>query len=50
MFDGRCVATMVLIKPNRDASRDASSAESPARIFAQKKIAPSVAGFTPKRR
>ena len=49
-FDGRCVATIVLIRPKRAASRDASSAETPARMFAQKKIAPSVPGSTPKRR
>ena len=29
MFDGRCVNTIVLIRPKRAASRDASSAEMP---------------------
>jgi hypothetical protein len=29
---------MVVIKPNREARRDASRAESPAKIFAQNKI------------
>ena len=50
MLEGRCVATMVLIRPKRAASRDARSAESPAKMFAQKKMAPSVPGLTPKRR
>ena len=39
------MTTIVLIRPKRAASRDASSAEMPAKMFAQKKIAPSVAGI-----
>lgn len=50
ILDGRCVATMVLTRPKRHASRDASNAESPAKMFAQKKIAPSVPGLTPNRK
>src|SRR6202521_2321840 len=38
MFEGRWVATMVLMRPKREASRDASSDEIPAKIFAQKKM------------
>ena len=49
-FDGKCVNTMVRTRPNREARRDASSAESPARRFAPKKIAPSVPGSTPNRK
>ena len=49
-FDGRWVTTIVRIKPMRAASRVAKRAEIPAKTFAQKKIAPSVAGCTPKRR
>ena len=50
MFDGRCVPTIVLIKPKRAARRAASSAEMPAKTLAAKKIAPSVPGSTPNRR
>src|ERR1700722_12168265 len=50
MLEGRCVYTIVLTKPNRDAKRDATKAETPAKTFAPKKMPPSVAGFTPKRR
>ena len=50
MFDGRCVPTMVLIRPKRDASRDASRAEMPAKMLAQKKMTPSVPGLIPNRR
>src|SRR3989442_4433097 len=49
-LEGRCVNTMVLTRPKRAASRDASSAETPANRFAQKKMMPSVPGFTPNRR
>jgi len=35
MFEGRCVNTIVLIRPMRAASRDASSAENPAKMFAE---------------
>jgi hypothetical protein len=42
-FDGKCVTTMVRIKPMRAASRVANRAEIPAKTFAQKKIAPSAA-------
>ena len=49
-FDGKCVKTMVRTSPKRAAKRAASSAESPASRLAPKKIAPSVAGFAPKRR
>jgi len=49
-LDGRCVNTIVLISPNFEANRDATNAETPAKTFAPKKIPPSVAGFTPKRR
>ena len=48
MFDGRCVKTIVLIRPMRAASRDASSAERPAKTLAQKKIAPSAGGINAK--
>ena len=48
-FDGRCVKTIVLISPKRAASGPAASAETPARMLAPKKIAPSTAGSTPKR-
>jgi hypothetical protein len=37
MLDGKCVATMVLVRPKREASRDANNAEIPAKMFAQKK-------------
>src|SRR5712691_7098475 len=50
MLEGRCVKTIVLTRPKREARRDASSAEIPAKIFAQKKMTPSVPGFTPNRR
>ena len=50
IFEGKCVATIVLIKPNREASRDATNADIPAKMLAQKKIVPSVAGLTPNRR
>ena len=50
MFDGRCVNTMVRMRPKREASRDASNADTPANTFAQKKITPSAPGFTPNRR
>src|SRR6266480_7420246 len=50
MLEGRWVKTMVLISPKREARRDASSAEIPAKIFAQKKMTPRVPGFTPNRR
>src|SRR5204863_8691231 len=50
MFEGRCVTTIVRIRPMRAASRDARRAEIPAKTFAQKKIAPSMTGSTPKRR
>src|SRR5258706_11797604 len=33
MFEGRCVKTIVLTRPNRDARRDAAKAENPARTF-----------------
>ena len=49
-FDGRCVKTIVLIKPNREARREATNADKPARMFAQKKTAPRVPGSTPKRK
>ena len=49
MFEGICVKTIVLIKPNRLASRTASNAEIPARMFAPKKILPSTPDSTPKR-
>src|SRR5256886_9722653 len=42
-FEGRCVNTMVLTRPKRAASREASNAETPANTLAQKKIMPSVA-------
>src|SRR6185436_3664647 len=45
--EGRWVATIVLIRPMRAASFEATSADSPPRIFAQKKIAPSVAEVEP---
>ena len=45
-----CTGTIVLTSPKRAASRDASSAEIPAKTLAPKKIAPSVPGFTPNRR
>ena len=50
MFEGRWVKTMVLIRPKRDAMRDARSDDIPAKIFAQKKMTPSVPGSTPKRK
>src|SRR6266404_4990765 len=40
MFEGRWVKTMVLIRPKRDAMRDARSDDIPAKIFAQKKMTP----------
>ena len=43
-LEGRCVATIVLISPKREASRDASNAEIPAKMFAQKKIDPERGG------
>ena len=49
-FDGKWVTTIVRINPKRAASREASRAETPDRIFAQKKITPSIPGFTPKRK
>ena len=49
-LDGKCVTTIVLTSPIREASREAANAESPAKMFAQKKIAPSVPGSTPNRR
>ena len=48
-FEGRCVATIVFTSPMRRAIHAADSAETPASRFAPKKIAPSVAGPTPKR-
>ena len=50
MFDGRCVATIVLSRPKRAASRAATSADTPARMFAEKKRTPSVSASTPYRR
>src|SRR5438270_9936105 len=44
IFDGRWVNTIVLMRPNREASQDAQNALRPARILAPKKISPSVAG------
>ena len=49
-FDGKCVNTIVLIRPMRAARRAADSAETAARMFAPKKIAPSSAGSAPNRR
>jgi len=49
-FDGRCVTTIVLTRPMRFASRDATSADSPANTLAAKKSVPSVFGSTPNRR
>src|SRR5581483_3423783 len=49
-FEGRCVTTMVRTSPIRAAIRDAASADTPANTFAQKKIAPRIAGRTPNRR
>ena len=49
-LEGRCVTTMVLMRPKREARRDANNAEIPAKIFAQKKMTPSVPGFTPNRK
>jgi hypothetical protein len=49
-FDGRCVTTIVLTRPMRLASRDATNAENPAKTFAAKNTAPSVFGSTPNRR
>src|ERR1700687_2276022 len=50
MLEGKWVSTIVRIRPNRAASREARSAEIPDKILDQKEIAPSVAGFTPKRK
>src|SRR5712675_3619806 len=47
ILEGRCVATIVLTRPNLAASRDAINAEIPAKMLAQKKITPSAAGLTP---
>ena len=49
IFDGMCVKTIVLISPILFAMRTASNAEMPARIFAPKKILPSVPASTSKR-
>ena len=44
-FDGMCVKTIVLISPIRFAIRTASSAETPARMFAPKKMPAQDAGI-----
>jgi hypothetical protein len=44
------VKTIVLIKPMRAASRDARSAESPAKTLAQKKIRAKRSASMPNRR
>ena len=49
MFDGTCVKTIVLIRPIRLAMRAALSAESPARMFAPKKMLPMMALSSPNR-
>ena len=49
-LDGRCVTTIVLIRPIRFARRDAASADRPASTFAAKNSVPSVFGSTPNRR
>ena len=49
-LEGRWVKTMVLTSPKRRAKGAASKAENPARMLAPKKIAPSTAGGTSKRR
>src|SRR6266850_1159938 len=41
IFDGKCVNTIVLISPNRFASRAATSPEKPPKKFVKKKIVPS---------
>ena len=46
-FDGMCVKTIVLIKPNLFASLTASKAEIPANIFAPKKIEPMMPASIP---
>ena len=47
ILEGICVNTIVLMRPILDARRTASKAEMPARIFAPKKIPPSVPASTP---
>lgn len=44
------VNTIVLTRPKRDAKRAARRADSPANMFAPKKIPPSASGLTPKRK
>src|SRR5664279_6662911 len=48
-LEGKWVTTMVASSPIRRATHDAVSADSPARTFAPKKMAPSTLGETPKR-
>src|SRR5258708_7004157 len=43
-FDGKCVKTIVLTRPKRDARPDARSAETPEIKFAMKKIRPRLSG------
>lgn len=50
MFDGRCVNTMVLIKPMRRASRGAASCENALSTPVQKKMVPAVTIESPKPR
>jgi hypothetical protein len=47
ILEGRCVKTIVLTRPTREATQAAARAEIPARMLALKKIPPRVAGFTP---
>ena len=49
-FEGRCVNTIVSMRPIRAAIRPATSAETPARRLAAKRTAPISAGSAPKRR
>ena len=47
MLDGRCVKTIVLMRPKRAAMRAAESDDTAASRFAAKKITPSQPGSTP---
>ena len=47
-FDGRCVKTIVFTSPMRRSTQAADRADAPASKFAPKKMAPMVAGSTPK--
>src|SRR5215470_12234706 len=49
-LEGKCVKTIVLTRPKRNANREAARADSPANTLAQKKITPMAAGSIPNRR